>query len=64
MHTQETQMIIAHTIKNSEGKHQTIADITLGTSSTNDAYQRAIFRVSPIHPRVMVGHSCWCLHSP
>jgi hypothetical protein len=22
------------------------------------------FEVSPIHPRVMVGHSCWCLHSP
>jgi hypothetical protein len=26
--------------------------------------RRAIFGVSPIHPRVMVGHSCWCLHSP
>jgi hypothetical protein len=23
-----------------------------------------IFGVSPIHPRVMVGHSHWCLHSP
>jgi hypothetical protein len=23
-----------------------------------------MFGVSPIHPRVMVGHSCWCLHSP
>jgi hypothetical protein len=23
-----------------------------------------IVGVSPIHPRVMVGHSCWCLHSP
>jgi hypothetical protein len=28
---------IANTIKNSQGKHQTIADIALGTSSTNDA---------------------------
>jgi hypothetical protein len=23
-----------------------------------------MFGVSPVHPRVMVGHSCWYLHSP
>jgi hypothetical protein len=23
-----------------------------------------MFGVCPIHPRVMVGQSCWCLHSP
>jgi hypothetical protein len=37
MHTQETQKATANTIKNTQGKQQTIAGITRGTSSTNDA---------------------------
>jgi hypothetical protein len=58
---------VQHTFKNTQDKRkhyqehtrqqQAIAEITRGTSSINDAYQRAIFGVSPIHPRVMVGHS-------
>jgi hypothetical protein len=49
-HTRQLQ----NTIKNTRGKQQTIAQITQGTSSTNDAYQLAIFGVSPIHPRGML----------
>jgi hypothetical protein len=36
-------MTTANTIKNTQDKLQTIAEITRGTSSTNDAYQLAIF---------------------
>jgi hypothetical protein len=34
---QETYMTNANAIKNTQGKQQTIAEITQGTSSTNDA---------------------------
>jgi hypothetical protein len=37
IHTQETLQATANTIKNTQGKQQTIAKITRGTSSTNDA---------------------------
>jgi hypothetical protein len=36
-HIQETHETAANTIKNTQGKQQTIAEITQGTSSTNDA---------------------------
>jgi hypothetical protein len=36
-HIQETHMTTANTIKNTQGNQQTIAEITRGTSSTNDA---------------------------
>jgi hypothetical protein len=37
IHTQETIQATANTIKITQGKQQTIAEITQGTSSTNDA---------------------------
>jgi hypothetical protein len=36
-HFQETHKTTANTIKNTQGKQQTIAEIARGTSSTNDA---------------------------
>jgi hypothetical protein len=36
-HIQETHQTTANTIKNTQGKQQTIAEIARGTSSTNDA---------------------------
>jgi hypothetical protein len=36
-HIQETHKTTPNTIKNTQGKEQTIAEITRGTSSTNDA---------------------------
>jgi hypothetical protein len=41
-HSRNTQTT-ANNIENTQGNQQTIAIITQGTSSTNDAYQRAIF---------------------
>jgi hypothetical protein len=36
-HIQETHKTTVNTIRNTQGKQQTIAEITWGTSSTNDA---------------------------
>jgi hypothetical protein len=36
-HTQQTHVATANNIKNTQGNQRTIAEITRGTSSTNDA---------------------------